>query len=152
MFDQYSYFKAIITTKDFPEIKTISRVSGLMGMEEAVENLRTITPLMLLIEDDADGFLDLSHGNLDNGFHTFTIADVVKLADSADRYRALGVCMAAGLKIFKKMIADSENFGDPVYGFDRSRIEYQKVGPLVNNTWGYMYTYTLRNENFKLTK
>lgn len=148
MFNQYSYLSGILAS--FPEIKGIYRVSGLSGMEEAMQNLRTLTPLMLFSEDDADGFLDLEDGNFDNGFHTFSIVDVAKLGDSADRVRALNACMAAALKILKRMIADSKDFGDPVYGFDRSRVDYQRIGPLLNNTYGYMFSYTLRNENFNL--
>jgi hypothetical protein len=148
MFNQYAYLSGIISS--VPEIKSIYRVSGLAGMEEAMQNLRTLTPLLLFSEDDADGYIDLEDGNFDNGFHTFSIVDMVKLGDSADRIRALNACMAAGLKILKRMLTDSRDFGDPVYGFDRSRIEYQRIGPLLNNTYGYMFSYTLRNENFTL--
>jgi hypothetical protein len=82
--------------------------------------------------------------------HSFAILDVVKQGSSPDRVRALNACMAAGLKVLKKMLADSQDFGDACYGFDRSRIDYQRIGPLVRNTWGYLFTYTMRNENFLL--
>ena len=146
MFNEYNYLNSI--KSKIPEIKTISRVTGLAGMEEAMAHLRSLTPLMLFVEDDGDGYLDLSEGNLDHGFHTFSIVDMVKLDDSDDRQRALAACMAAGLKVFKQMIEDSRNFKDPVYGFDRSHITYQMVGPLLNNSYGYMFTYTLKNERF----
>lgn len=148
MYSQFDYFSEILP--DFPQIKTISRITGLNGMEEAIEDIRNIKPLILLVEDTDSGFLDLSQGNLDNGYHTFTIIDQAKLSDSADRLRALNACMKEGLKIFSRMMADAQEFGDPCYGFDRSRIDYQKVGPLVNNCYGYMFSYILRNENFKL--
>lgn len=148
MFSQYAYFNSI--KAGFPEIKTIGRVSGLAGLEEAMENLRTISPVMLFCEDDGDGFLDLEDGNFDNGFHTFYLVDIAKLGDSADRVRALNTCMALALKLFRKMLIDSHDFGDPCYGFDRSRIDYQRIGPLVNNTYGFMFSFLLRNENFNL--
>lgn len=148
MFNQYSYLSGILPY--FPEVKAIYRVSGLAGMEEAMQNLRTIPALMLFSEDDGDGFLDLEDGNLDNGFHTFSIGGPVKLGDSEDRLRVLNVSMSNGLKIFKRMITDSQDFKNPMYGFDRSRIDYQRIGPLLNNTYGYMFTYTLKNENFNL--
>lgn len=148
MFSQFDYFSEILP--DFPQIQTISRITGLNGMEEAMENIRSIKPLILLAEDTDSGFLDLSQGNFDNGYHTFTIIDQAKLSDSADRVRALNACMTAGLKIFSRMMADAQNFGDPCYGFDRSRVDYQRIGPLVNNCYGYMFSYVLRNENFKL--
>jgi len=148
MFNQYTYLTGILPS--FPEIKAIYRVSGLAGMEEAMQNLRTLPSLMLFSEDDADGFLDLEDGNFDNGFHTFSIAGPAKLGDSEDRQRLLNVAMTAGLKIFRRMITDSRDFGNAVYGFDRSRIDYQRIGPLLNNSYGYMFSYTLRNENFSL--
>lgn len=150
MFDQYAYFSSIINDTNFPEIKTIARVSGLMGMEEAMEKIRSVNPLILLIEDDADGYLDLEDGNLDNGYHSFSIIDTVKQGDSSDRYRALTACMTAGLKIINQMLTDSREYKNAVYGLDRSRISYQRIGPLLNNTWGYIFTYTIRNERFTL--
>ncbi len=150
MFNQWEYFKGIVNERDFPDIKTLSRVTGLAGLEEAMENLRSIAPLMLFAEDDADGYLSLEQGNFNNGFHTFSLVDVCRVADSADRHRALSLCMATGLKLFKRMMADGKDFGDPCYGFDRSRIDYQRIGPLVNNSYGYMFSYVVRHENFNL--
>ena len=150
MFNQYEYFTSIIDENDFPEIKTISRVTGLAGLEEAIENIRSISPLVLFIEDDADGCLNLEQGNFDYGFHTFSIVDVCRQGDTADRIRALNACMTAGLKLLKRMLADSRNFNDACYGFDRTRIDYQRIGPLMNNTYGFMFTYIIKNENFTL--
>jgi len=150
MFAQFDYFSSIITQAAFPEIKSVGRISGIAGMEEALENLRSISPLMFYAEDDSDGWLSLSQGNFDNSMHSFTLLDVVKIGDSSDRVRALNACMTAGLKVLRKMLTDSQDFGSPVYGFDRSRVDYQRVGPLVKNTWGYLFTYTMRNENFLL--
>jgi hypothetical protein len=132
MFNQYTY------------------LSGMAGMEEAMQNLRTLPSLMIFSEDDGDGFLDLEKGNLDNGFHTFSIGGPAKLGDSNDRQLVLNLAMVTGLKILRRMITDSRDFGDPAYGFDRSRIDYQRIGPLLNNTYGYMFSYTLKNENFSL--
>lgn len=150
MWNQYQYFHGVITPEEFPAIGTVGRISGLMGMEEAIENLRNLRPLMFFCEDDNDGYISLTQGNFDHSMHMFAILDVVKLGDSADRVRALNACMAQGLKILKKMLSDSQDWATPVYGFDRSRIDYQRIGPLVNNTWGYMFTYSMRNENFTL--
>ncbi len=128
----------------------MSRVTGLAGLEEAMENLRSASPLMLMVEDDADGYFYLEQGNFDYGFHTFSLVDVCRPGDSADRHRALKLCMVTGLKILKRMMADSREFGTPCYGLDRSRIDYQRIGPLVNNSYGYMFSYVIRNENFNL--
>ena len=148
MFNQYDYFQS--RQKQVPEINTLSRVTGITGMEEFVQNIRDIKPLILAVEDDADGYLDLSSGNVDHGFHTFMILDIAKLNDSTDRVRALNNCMKAALKLFRIMMEDGKEFGDPCYGFDKSRIDYQRIGPLANNTYGYLFSYILKNENFRL--
>lgn len=148
MFDQYEYFKTILP--DFPEIKSAERISGLSGMEEVLENIRTVNPPVLLVEDDGNGYLSLLNGNFDHGFHSFSIVDKVKLHDSASRKEVQDRCMSYARKIFLRMLADSKNFGDPCYGFDQSRIDYQRIGPLVNNYYGYMFSYLLSDENFSL--
>ncbi len=148
MFSQYNYFVSKISK--IKEINTLVRISGISGMEELNESIRDIKPLILAIEDDADGFLDLSNGNYSLESHSFLILDVVKNNSSADRSRALAACMQAALKIFKMMMADSADFGDPCYGFDRSKVDYQRIGPLANNTFGFLFTYVVKNENFIL--
>ena len=148
MFRQFEYFSTIMD--QIPEVKTLGRVTGLMGLEEAMENQRSLVPLMLMAEDEGSGYLSLDDGNLDYGFHTFYIMDIAKLGDSRDRNRALDACMAAGLNLMRQMMLDSREFGQPCYGLDLSRIDYQRIGPMINNSHGYMFTYVLRNENFHL--
>jgi hypothetical protein len=148
MYSQFDYFTAI--APDFPEIQTIARVTGISGMEEVMENIRQLKTLALLVEDDSDGYLNLEHGNFDFSYHAFSIFDVAKLNDSAERNRAQNTCFTTGLKILRRMLTDSTDFGDPCYGFDRSRISYMRIGPMINNTFGYTFTYTMRNENFNL--
>ena len=148
MFRQYEYFSSIMD--QIQELKTLGRVTGLMGLEEAIENQRSLVPLMLMAEDEGSGYLSLDDGNLDYGFHTFYIMDLAKLGDSRDRHRALDACMAAALNLMRKMMLDSREFGQPCYGIDWSRIDYQRIGPMINNSYGYMFTYVLRNENFHL--
>ena len=148
MFRQYDYFKSIID--QIPDIQTVGRVTGLMGLEEAMENQRSLVPLMLMAEDEAGGYLSLDDGNFDFGFHSFFIMDQVQLGDSQARQRALDRCMAAGLQLLRQMMHDSREFGQPCYGLDWTRIDYQRIGPMMNNSRGYMFTYVLRNENFHL--
>lgn len=148
MFDQYTYLD---NAKDaFPEIGAIHRVSGLMNLEETLEQIRSHTDFMLLVEDDDDGYFDLDDGNVDNGFRTFYVVGRTKLNDSADRKLIQAQCKAIALKIFKQIMADAQNFGDAAYGFDRSRIDYRRIGPLINNYHGYSFSYIFVDENFNL--
>ena len=148
MFDQYSYLDDVKAS--FPEIGAIHRVSGLMNLEETLEKIRSHTDFMLLVEDDDDGYLQFEHGNVDNGFRTFYVVGRTKLNDSANRKLIQAKCKTIALKIFKKIMADAQNFGDAAYGFDRSRIDYRRIGPLINNYYGYSFSYIFTDENFKL--
>lgn len=148
MFDQYAYFEA--SKAAFPEVEAIHRISGLRELEETLEQIRNHKDFMMLVEDDDDGYLNLEHGNNDNGFRTFYIVGRVKVNDSANRKQVQNQCKTIALKIFKKLMGDAQNFGDPAYGFDRSRVDYRRVGPLVNNYHGYSFSYIFMDENFNL--
>lgn len=152
MFDQYQYFTSLLNLDPVPvpEIEAIHRISGLRELEETIEKIRSQKDFMLLVEDDDDGYLKLEHGNVDNGFRTFYVVGRAKLNDSASRKLVQNQCKTIALKIFKQMMADAQNFGDPCYGFDRSRIDYQRVGPLVENYHGFSFSYIMVNENFNL--
>jgi len=149
MFNQYDYFEGI--KAQLPqELTDIHRITGLRELEETLENIRNLPEYVFLAEDDDDGYLSFTQGNFDNGFRTFHIVGRVKVNDSADRVRVQKNCMAMALRVFKKMMADAHNFGDSCYGFDRSRIDYRRLGPVVNNYYGYSFSYVMRDENFKL--
>ncbi|WP_372772095.1 hypothetical protein [Mangrovibacterium sp.] len=148
MFAQYDYFNSI--KADFPEIKSIERISGLSGMEEVLEKIRTVKPPVLLVEDDGNGYLSFTQGNFDHGFHSFSIVDQASLNDSSSRLQVQANCMGIAKKLFLRMMADGQNFGDACYGFDKGRVDYQRIGPLVNNFYGYMFSYVVSDENFSL--
>jgi hypothetical protein len=149
MFNQYDYFDGI---RDYlpQELADLHRITGLRELEETLENIRNLKEYVFLVEDDDDGFLSFTQGNFDNGFYTFHIVGRVKVNSSTDRVRVKKNCMALALLVFKKMMADAQNFGDAAYGFDRSRVDYRQLGPLINNYYGYSFSYVMRDENFKL--
>ncbi len=156
MFDQYEYFKSIQEPEEegieiaIPEIEALHRITGLRQLEETLEEIRNHKPFMMLVEDDDDGYLSFEGGNLDNGFRTFYIVGKVKMNNSADRKLIQHQCKAIALKVFKRMMADAQNFGDACYGFDRERIDYRRIGPLINNYHGFSFSYILADENFNL--
>ncbi len=148
MFDQYEYL--VNANPSFSEIEAIHRVSGLRELEETLEKIRTQKPFMLLVEDDDDGYFNFGHGNVDNSFRTFYVIGRAKLNDSSSRKQIQRQCKAIALKIFKQMMVDARDFGDAAYGFDRSRIDYRRIGPLISNYHGYAFSYLLTDENFNL--
>ncbi|NQU54155.1 MAG: hypothetical protein HQ522_16630 [Bacteroidetes bacterium] len=146
--DQYEYFSA--NNASFPEVEAMHRITGLRELEETLEEIRNHKPFMMLVEDDDDGYLSFEGGNSDNGFRTFYIVGQAKLNDSTDRKLIQRQCKAIALKVFKQIMADAQNFGDPCYGFDRSRIDYRRIGPLISNYYGFAFSYILVDENFNL--
>jgi hypothetical protein len=157
MFDQYTYLNNLVTVipegKETPalsEIKAVKRISGLRELEEMLEDLRGLQYPLILAEDKGDGFLSFTGRNLDNGYHSFYLVSKAKIENSASRTEIQAQCMVLAKKVFKQMLADSMNFGDPAYGFDTSRIDYRRVGPLVNNFHGYSFSYIVKDENITL--
>jgi len=157
MFDQFTYLSNLVTnipdgeeTTLIPEIKSVKRISGLREMEEVLENIRSLQYPMILAEDKGDGFLSFKGLNLDNGYHSFYLVSKATIESSNSRVEVQAACMALAKKVFKQMLADSVNFGDAVYGFDTSRIDYMRVGPLVNSFYGYSFSYIVKDENITL--
>ena len=148
MFDQYEYL--VNANPSFPEIEAVHRVSGLRGLEETLEKIRDQKPFMLLVEDDDDGYFNFDQGNVDNGFRNFYVVGRAKINDSSSRKQVQKQCKSIALKIFKQVMADAQNFGDATYGFDRSRVDYRRVGPLIDNYHGYAFSYIIVDENFNL--
>jgi hypothetical protein len=149
MLDQYAEIQKIITL--VPEIKMILRTSGISEMQEMLqEKLRSLQFPLIVTEDDGNGFFALDRGNFDSKYFTFYILNEPKQADSTSRKEKLLVCRKAALKLLKEMKAKALNFGDPFYGFDFSRIDYQQIGPIATGLHGYSFSYMFRDENFNL--
>ncbi len=149
MYDQYTEINKIIAT--VPEIKQLHRCSGISEMEETLqEKLREMKTPLLVAEDDGNGYLSIEGRNLDGKYLTFYLLTKPEAPTSEKRKAALLVCRKAALKLLKKMKAKSLNFGDPFYGFDFSRIDYQQLGPIANGLHGYSFSYLFRDENFNL--
>lgn len=162
LFNQYEYIKSLQETDPelgpeedpilIPEIEALHRVSGLRNLEETLENIRDLKDYMLLIEDDDDGYLNLQDKNVDTGFRTLYIVGRTKLNNSTSRTQVQAQCKLFALKLFNQFLADSHNFGDLTYGFDPSRIDYRRIGPLVENYHGFAFSYVITNENFNLVQ
>lgn len=135
---------------NLPEIKAIYSCSGLADMEGMLQNLRNPATPVLVVEDSADGYLGLLDGNFSNEYNTVYILDRVKQNDSADRRRAQELTFDIGKKFFSQLGKDAGEFGDFAYGFDRSRIDYTKLGPIGNGFYGYSFSFVVKNENFNL--
>lgn len=149
MYDQYTELNKILST--VPEIKQLHRCSGISEMEETLqEKLRDLKTPLMVAEDDGNGYLSIEGRNLDGKYLTFYVLTQPDSQTSEKRKAALFVCRKAAIKMLKKMKAKSLNFGDPFYGIDFTRVDYQILGPIATGLYGYSYSYLMRDENFEL--
>lgn len=149
MYDQYTEINKI--KAQVPEIIQIHRASGISDLEETLqEQLRSLKTPLLVCEDDGNGYLAIEGHNLDGKYLTLYVLTKPEAATSEKRKAALLMCRKIALKLFKKMKAASLNFGDPFYGIDFSRIDYQRLGPVATGLYGYSLSYLMRDENFEL--
>lgn len=149
MYDQYTEINKILSSAT--EIKQLHRCSGISDMEETLqEKLRDLKTPLMIAEDDGNGYLSIEGRNLDGKYLTFYVLTQPEAQTSEKRKAALLVCRKAALKMLKKMKAKSLNFGDPFYGIDFTRIDYQVLGPIATGLYGYSYSYLMRDENFEL--
>ena len=144
MFDSLEYANSRIA--QLPEIKAIYSCSGLSDMEGLLQNIRNPVSPVMVIEDSADGYLDLLEGRFSNEYNTMYILDRVKINDSLDRRRAQKLTFSIGLKFFDQLKIDAVEYGDASYGFEQSRIDYNRVGPIGNGFYGYSFSYIVKNE------
>ena len=143
MFNSFEYFDSIKAA--VPEIEKVYKASGLSALEEVLTDLRNNPNCCLVARDSGDGFLNLKTTKLDNAYHTIYVMVQVKLNDHDSRLAAKRAAMTTGLKVFMRMKQDANDFGDPAYGLNDSRIDYNEIGPLGSNYYGYAFGFSIDN-------
>jgi hypothetical protein len=138
----YEYLNTIVA--DVPLIKATHRVSSLVQLEETLSNLRQAASCALLVRDSGDGHLDLRDKRLNTGYYNFYIMCQASVNDHASRLAAKRLAMQVGIFVFDRMRKDTNDFGDPAYGFDDRRIDYSEIGPIGNNYFGYSFGFTVQ--------
>lgn len=144
MFQAYEYFTTI--APDVPEIKKVYRVSGISALEEVLTDVRNNPDCCLVVRDSGDGFLDLKDKKLDDAYHTLYIMVESKLNDHDSRMLAKRMAMATGIKLFERMKEDAVEFGQPAFGLNDSKIQYNEIGPIGGRYYyGYTFGYSMNN-------
>jgi hypothetical protein len=142
MFLLYEYLESIIEA--VPQIKKLYRVSSLVQLEEVLSNLRDLPHNALMVTDSGDGYLDFKNRRLNTAYHTFYVFVKANINDHSSRLAAKREAMQSGINLIDRMRADSEDFGMLTYGFDDSRIDYNEIGPIGNNYYGYSFGFTVK--------
>lgn len=144
MFSPYDYFTSILP--DIPGIKAIYRISSITQIEEVLSNLRDLKVPCLLVNDSGDGYLDLLDRRFKAGYYNIYVFDKAKLNDSPSRVLAKKTSFDLGIDTFDRMALDSEDYEQPAYGLDLSRIDYSEIGPLAAGCYGYSFGFNVNNE------
>lgn len=137
MFNLADYLETILP--EIPEVKTIYKVSDISKLEEMLGDIRNTPDCCVIVRETGDGYLNLKDRLLDSGYHNFFVFVMPKNKTSEARHEAKKEAMSRGVKILKKMKADSNDFGDPAYGTDFSKIDYMGWGPIGQGYHGYSF-------------
>lgn len=143
-FDEIEKIKA-----DIPEIKELHKCSGIGELEETLNEDPNVKNLVCAVEDEGDGFLSLSDSHLDNGYFTLYILGKVKANRSDSRKQVKAECKAAGVKLFKRMRQSGKELGDPFYGIDFERVDYNQLGPVGDDMHGFSFSYVMKDQGLE---
>jgi hypothetical protein len=58
--------------------------------------------------------------------------------------------MQTGILVFDRMRKDTNDYGDPAYGFDDRRIDYSEIGPVGQGFYGYSFGFTVQQGFYEL--
>lgn len=142
MFDQYQYIETIYAGAG---IEKIFRASNLSIVEEYLKSFGSTHSNCIIVRDSADGNLNFKDRQLDTAYNTLYIFVKGKFNDPAANMAAKRNAMQKGIALFKKMKADSADYGDPAYGFDSSKVDYVEIGPIGQQFYGYSFSYLMEH-------
>lgn len=142
IFDAYSFFKPIIEAHT--ELTGIYSCSGFSEMEDVLSSIRKLHYPILLVEDAPDCTLDISDVPGTNQHLLLYIICNGGLNDTAMRMQAFKQAAQIGKYLMQKLkleIRKCEGFDG--LSLNEKNINMQRVGPMVNNGFGYSFTYSL---------
>jgi hypothetical protein len=133
------------------EKKAFYRVSSITNLEELLTSGSFGKNRCMLVIDGREGrMVDNESDNLlDNQYYTFFIVEHVEQNDPDKRQQALVMCMYVVKQVLGKMFLDKRNDQKgktPLTGLgnlDRASIYYKEFGPIGDNFWGYMVSFSL---------
>ncbi len=142
IFDAYSFFKPIVEAH--AELTGIYSCSGFSEMEDILSGIRKLHYPVLLVEDAPECTLDISDVPGANQHLLLYVICNGGLNDTAKRMQAFKQAAQIGEELMQKLKRDIRNRD----GFDGLRlneknINMQRIGPMVNNGYGYSFMYSL---------
>lgn len=145
MRDCATRLKDILHTPDNPKF---FRISGLSQLEELLASLPDASTPALLVENNTDGRLSDPSGSdnfLDIPYFVFYVIDKAPFGDF-DRVEGVKrSTKAIGQKIISRMLQDRRNYANGLVMLRFDNVPYQSVGPIGDNCYGTMFTFTVIN-------
>lgn len=135
----FNLFEYLDDVKERVQAAEIYKASGITRMEELLQNLRNLPGTVVVARDSGDGYLNLNDRRLDQGYQMFYVFARANFGDHAKVLAAKRAAMAKAIQILDVMKADSTDFGDPTYGMNFSRIDYNELGPVAGQYYGYSF-------------
>jgi len=134
-------------------IRKFHRISGITQLEELLQNLTLTTDVgyQLVIEDNLDSrYIFNAATLLDAQYYVFYVLKRCKLNDFAEIEQAKEGCKSVIKKIISKLFRDHEADwkmqtanANGLRGFQKNSISIQTIGPLADNYWGLMCSFTI---------
>lgn len=136
MFNLADYLETILP--QVPEVKKSYKASDISQIEELLGDIRNTPDVFFIVRETGDGYLNLKDRQLDAGYHNFFVL-VRSTGNSDSRHEAKKRAFQIALKVLKIMKSQSQDFGDPCYGVDFSKIDYMGHGPIGQDYHGYSF-------------
>lgn len=126
------------------------RVSSITGLEELITSGSFGKNRCLIVLDAREGrFVDNDSDNLlDDQYYTFFVLEHADALDPNKRSTALRFSMIVAKQLLSKMFKDkreAQQGKEPKWlmNLDKASIYYKEIGPIGDNFWGYMYSFSL---------
>jgi len=145
MLDCATRLKDIGHTEEVPKF---ARISGLTQLEEFLSNISKLQFPALLVHNNHEGRLGdpgRSDNYLDSPYFVFYVVKHAEYDNHDAQQEAKESCKNIGFKIIARMLRDKRN---PVSNaglmfLDFSNIPYQTIGPIGDNCFGVMFSFTV---------
>lgn len=141
MFDLYDYITTVVGA--VPAIEKVYRTHGLSTLDEMMADVRNNPACCVVVQEGADGRLNLRDRRLNTAYHNFWVLVRAKQNDNNSRMTAKSLAMQRGVQLIDRMRDDDSEFGQPSYGLDDENIQYGEVGPIGQNYYGYSFSFVV---------
>lgn len=124
------------------------RISGISQLEELLSSLPNASSPALLVENNTDGRVGdnaRSDNFLDTPYYIFYVIEKAPFNDHNKMQAAKENSKNIGFKILSRMLNDRRHYRNGLIMFDFSSITYQSVGPIGDNCFGTMFSFSVAN-------